>query len=262
MATIKKPIKKKPVKTTVKKRKTSELTQLRRQFIDNYFKSPTNDKAQAYIDAGGTSKNPAIAASNLFEEPACKKYYNQLAEAQKERTGMDADVVLDMLAKIATCDVNEIVQHRLEACRYCYGKDHRYHWVNKTEHELAVEIALRKADEGIMPDIPDDSGGFGFDPNDTPHAKCPQCHGHGVARVHVTDTRKLTGAAALLYDGVEITKNGLKIKTLSRDKAIYSLAKKFGLLNDRVMLDTPKDSPLAELIKSVSGNTLRPPSQD
>lgn len=215
----------------------------------------------AYLRAGGKAKEPNKAMSEILAIPECKKYHDELLQKQQDRTNITADKVLEKWWSIVNADMNEISQHRLECCRYCYGVDHAFHWIDEDEHARAQERANNKAEDGNgLVEIVDDSGGFGFDPNLSPHAKCPQCHGNGVARVHVNDTRHLQGAARLLYDGVEITKTGLKIKTLSRDKALENVARHLGMFKDNLSLDIPEDSPLASLINNMSGNTLKPPS--
>jgi len=75
------------------------------------------------------------------------------------------------------------------------------------------------------PRLPTDIGGYGYRITDGPNPNCPECAGLGVGFVRITDTTTLTGSARLLYDGVEETRQGKRIKIRDRDRALENLAK-------------------------------------
>lgn len=235
------------------------LTPARRAIINEYVKD--HDSKAACLRAGCKSKNPSAHVSTILSIESCRKYYDGLLNAITEKVVVTQADVMQLWVDIAYSDTNEITQHRLEACRYCYGANHNYHWRNEDEFNAAVD---REATEAIKNDRPpkaiDDSGGYGFNPSLNPHALCPSCSGEGKARVYVADTRNLKGINKMRYDGVEMTKNGIKINTLSKEKAIENIAKYLGMFKNTVDLDINEESSLGKLLTEISGSTLKPPS--
>lgn len=125
---------------------------------------------------------------------------------------------------IVTADVNELVQHRVEACRYCHGKDHMYQWTTETEYAKALELHKRS---GATTEL-ECGGGFGYTPNVKPNKKCPECSGKGLSQVYIADTRYMSESAKMLYNGIKRTANGVEIVLRNKDSALESIAKFLG----------------------------------
>ena len=113
----------------------------------------------------------------------------------------------------------------------------------------------RRSSPGQGRPAPDATGGLDFRPNREPNAVCPECLGEGVEKVHFHDTRRLSPAGKLLYRGVSLGKDGLKVSIADQDKALENVARHLGMFKDRLdvrtnpseMSDAELDAAIAEL---------------
>lgn len=232
----------------------AKLTPKQLRFVEEYIVDL--NATQAAIRSGYSTRTAEVIGYENLNKPQIAA---AIAESQKklaDRTGITQEAVLRRWWDIATANPNELIQYRRLCCRYCFGRDHAYQWRDEEEFDRACRSA--KAEEARMPT---DDGGYGFDHQERPHPKCPQCHGEGQGDVFVADTRDLNGAARLLYDGVKITKNGLEVQTLNRDKALENVARHLGMFNDKLTLKGDAENPLVALIGQLSGKTLKPVSE-
>lgn len=156
---------------------------------------------QAAIRAGYSEKTAEIQASRLLSNDKVKEYVAAKMAEREKRTEITQDMVLKRWWEIANLDVNEIVEFRRAACPRCW---------------------------------PDG------DLNDQINSECPICKGEGHGRVHVHDTRHLKSAARTVYNGVQVSKEGIKVLTLDRDKALENVARHLGMFKEKVEL-TGKD---------------------
>ena len=69
--------------------------------------------------------------------------------------------------------------------------------------------------------------------------------------------RPLKGAARLLYDGVEETRQGRKVKIQDRGRALDSIAKHLGMFKGTV--DPEETNPLEALVQSIMDNASTVP---
>lgn len=186
----------------------------------------------------------------------CLDYIDHLNERRAKRLEIRQDDVLSRLWNIATADVNELVQYRRNACRYCYGSKYRYQW---TDAEL--ERAQEEAEKRGLPK-PKAPGGPGFDKTRDPNPACPECRGEGAGHIHANDTRKLSAQGKMLYAGVKSGRDGLEIKSHDQVKALELVGKHLGMFKDKVehsgeikntapvlnlMLTGPEAKPAAEV---------------
>lgn len=182
---------------------------------------------QAALRAGYSAKTAfRIGAENL-QKPAVMQAIAEAKAKRAERTEVTADMVVQRLALVLVADHRELVELRRHACRYCHGADHRYHFTPaECERErTAWEAKQTKASKETF----DEKGGIGYSAKRDPHPDCPECHGLGIERMIVHDTRKLSPAAAALYAGVKQTKDGLEVKTVNVEAAWALLARHVGL---------------------------------
>lgn len=201
------------------------LTAKQEAFVAEYLVDL--NATQAALRAGYSAKTAfRIGAENL-QKPAVAAAIAAAKAKRVERTEITADAVVQRLALVMTADHRELVEFRRHACRYCHGVDHRYHF---TPAELERERATwEKAQSKASKETFDEKGGVGFSAKREPHPDCPECHGLGVERVVVHDTRKLSPAAAALYAGVKQTKDGIEVRTVSVEAAWALLARHVGI---------------------------------
>jgi phage terminase small subunit len=198
----------------------------------------------------------------LFKHPKVLERYNELhdrliKEAEDECIVSAKDVLRELVNIIST-DSNEIVELRRTCCRYCWGKKNKYQLT-------ASEMARRKADYALEKEKAAEAGkkikpfnflgGVGYDATKEPNPKCPECFGEGEVTPFFHDTRKLSSAAKSLYAGVKVTKDGIEVKTQSKDKMIELLGKHLGMFKDKVEvsgnLNNPYESLTTEELKQL-----------
>jgi phage terminase small subunit len=147
------------------------------------------------------------------------------------------DLIADCVA-IATADPNELVSVRRTCCRYCWGVEHEYQWDSVVQFMKALQEADSEREallvkhpemEGNLMPLPNDAGGYGFNPTLDPAHDCPHCRGEGVVSVHVADTRYLSYGARKLYAGAKYDKNGnIEVMMHDQQKARETLLRLLG----------------------------------
>jgi hypothetical protein len=86
---------------------------------------------------------------------------------------------------------------------------------------------------------------FGYNPHLEPVEGCAECHGRGIPTVIVTDSRKLSKAAAKLMATVLQRKDGtIESKLRDQDAALVALGRVCGVFKDRQELSGPAGGPL------------------
>ena len=81
--------------------------------------------------------------------------------------------------------------------------------------------------------LPTDLGGFGYRFTRRPFPECPECNGLGRVYTRFIDTNDLDEAGRLIFDGVEETQHGIKMKFADRAAAMDKIAKHLGLYTGR-----------------------------
>ncbi|MBP2157136.1 terminase small subunit [Erwinia rhapontici] len=197
------------------------LTPQQADFVLEYLKDKNATKAAlraGYSD--GSTGRQLIAKDHIAQAIKCQ------LRAAAERALITTDQIIARMWGIATLDVNELVEYRRQCCRHCWGKNHQYQW---TEEEYnAARTRAEERDDEEMPDI---AGGFGFRKHRVAHPECPECNGEGYGGVHIHDTRKLSLAARMAYDGVKVTKDGIQLLISDRSKMLENVAKHLGVFD-------------------------------
>ncbi|EHP94896.1 terminase small subunit [Methylorubrum extorquens] len=227
------------------------LTDKQARFVDEYLVDL--NVTQAAIRAGYSKASAHSVGHETLKNPEVAAVIAEAKKARSERTQITQDDVLRFWRSVGTADPNEVVQYRRGCCRYCYGNDHLYQF---TAAELARAQAIisdgkpYKGDREHIVSL-DNHGGLGFDAKRDPNPDCPECFGEGVGRMHALDSRKLTGAAKVLYRGAKYTKDGLEIQMEDRAKAWENVAKHLGMFTEKVEMSgsmslnvTPDDAEL------------------
>lgn len=209
-----------------------KLTPKQDMFVKEYLVDL--NATQAAVRAGYSAKTAeAIGLENLGK-PRIKAAIDRAIKKRSDRTEIKADDVLQYWHDIATADPNEIIQLRRVCCRHCHGKDFQYQWRDEEEYQVAVQMAKEVAKaEDKKPVIPSKAGGYGFNPKQRPHPKCPYCWGEGHVEIHAEDTRFLSPKAKLLYAGVKQTAAGIEIKMRDQDKAMENVARHLGMFVEK-----------------------------
>lgn len=157
---------------------------------------------QSYDVRPNTAPNTVYAcASRLANQPHVAARVREYRQQFALETIASAQEVGQVLWDIVTADPNEIIYTAKRCCRYCYGVDHRYQWIDENEYFEAVAKAI-DADQKS----PTDAGGYGYARALEPAHDCPHCLGDGWAETVICDTRKLSGPARRLYAGMDFKK--------------------------------------------------------
>ena len=185
---------------------------------------------------GNSEVRARIEELRKIKEEGTQKLFS-LTKAQA------AALVLEDAYEVARADVSQLITHRRLNCRYCHGTGHEYRWTDEAEFWAALAAAGEAQEKweavpearrrGKRPELPVDTGGYGFRRTHMPHAGCPLCEGEGIPDVFVADIRTLSGPARRAYAGVKIKKDGsIELLTRDKDAARQMLAKYAGVVDD------------------------------
>lgn len=221
----------------------SELSDKQARFVEEYLVDLNG--TQAALRAGYSPKTADAQASRLLKNVKIVAAVQAAQAARSERTEITADMVLRHWWSIATANANDLIQLRRVCCRHCHGEGFAYQWIDAEEFEraLSAATAVENADPATFPT---DDGGYGFHKSNPPVSDCPKCFGEGTEDIFAHDTRHLKDGARLLYAGVEITRDGMKVKMRDQDRAMDSVARHLGMFKEKIEVEAGEN--LAELI--------------
>lgn len=239
--------KKKAPAAPIERKSAKELRTER--FVAEYLIDYNGQRAA--IAAGFSPKTARQAASQLLAMPEVQA---QVQARQKDLVEKLEDMqvfVLADLMHVASADPRELSEHWRVACRYCWGKKHRYHRRASEREEayrtwLEAEAAKAELDPPGKPDKFDELGGVGYSTNLDPNPECPECDGQGISHTVMKDTRDLSERGRRLYDGVEVTQHGIKIRGRSRSEAVLNIGKHFGMFAQKVKLGAESEGDAAK----------------
>lgn len=172
-------------------------------------------------------------ASEISQRPHVQRFVRALQEHAAASTVASKAQLIQMLWDRILADRRELVQHKRYNCRHCYGTRGEFQWKDETEYAMAMCAVLdfnaKLPPEAHKP-IPTDVGGYGFNAHAEPNPGCekPGCMGDGHGMTVVADTTRLTGGAALIYEGVKETKDGIQVLIADRKDDIVLLSKLLG----------------------------------
>lgn len=180
-------------------------------------------------------------ATALAAMPHVAKRIRELLDNAAANATVSKQRLIQFLWDRIMADRRDVVNYVRRCCRRCYGTDHQYQW--KDEMEFAMTLAQVMDYNGALPpddprrkELPTDEGGYGFDPHREPEPTCdsPDCMGDGFGKTVIADTTQLSGSAALIYEGVKETQNGIEVKLADRNADMAQLAKLLGWSIERV----------------------------
>jgi phage terminase small subunit len=187
-----------------------------------------------------TRNSIAIKASRLLDESRMIKRVREYKAASIQAYVFDLDAMMadDMAIIEAYSKVVELTQYVWDACRYCYGINNRFQWVNLEEFTEALARAIDENETRVMvkkhpKPLPSDEGGYGYTRQNSPRIECPRCEGSGLQRAIIADTRDLSPAAARLYKGIKVGNNGqVEVLMHDVDKAKERILRRCGAYGD------------------------------
>lgn len=197
---------------------------------------------RAYLPAV-TAKPSSIwaCASEVASRPHVQAFFRTLQESAAAQAVANKAMLIKFLWDRILCDRRELMNQYTYNCRYCYGERGLYQWKDEMEFALAFAATLDANAERLQAKqkqiaLPSDEGGYGFDAHRAPNVTCEHtlCMGHGTSKTVFADTTTLTGAAALCYEGMEVTSQGVKMKIAHRATDIQLLSKLLGWSVDKV----------------------------
>ncbi len=212
--------------------------------VESYLTCFNGTKAYKLLKPEVTDKTAQTQSAEMLVRPRVRDYLSKRMAAMFERTEESQSRLINQYQALVYGDAAEFSEYRRECCRYCYGAGNRYQFT-AAEMERAKERHEEQQDKRLIDFLMaggkqeqfkakpfDEKGGVGFKRSRDPNPDCPECEGEGVGREVLKDTRKLSPAAQVLFDGVEVTKDGIKIKHQDRSKARSEFAKILKLFND------------------------------
>jgi hypothetical protein len=245
--------KKKPGKTTTRKPGKAALavetgkgalSLLEQRFSAEYIKDMNGTKAYLRVKPNAKATTAATEASKLLGKPKIQDEIARRRDAAAAAAGITARKVIEHAWGVMVADPRELVSFRVGCCRHCWGLNYRY---QRTDGELADDAARHKLEVARAGTDAqrrklgtfDKQGGGGFDVRRDANPDCPSCGGMGQGRAVMHDTRAISDNAAMLYAGVEETKEGVKVKLQSKEAARTDLMRHFGLYRDKLELTMP-----------------------
>jgi phage terminase small subunit len=176
--------------------------------------------------------------SKPLQKKAVQRYIADLQAQRMKRCEITHDDVLRRWWLLANANANELVELRRVCCRYCYGENGEY---QRTRAEFEADRRTFNLEQARLAAIGEAAtffaalGGEGYNGTRDPNPECTECWGEGVISVHFKDSRKLSPKGQILYDGVEITKDGsIKLKMRSRSHAEEMISRHVGMLKEAI----------------------------
>lgn len=164
-------------------------------------------------------------AVDIANKPRVAARIRALQEAAAASMIFSKQRLAEFLWRRILADRGQLINHRRTCCRYCHGVGNAYQWKDELEYAHACTQAVAQVQT-----MPDCDGGFGYDPHRQPNRDCShiQCLGDGIGKTVIQDTRTLTGDAALIYEGVKETAQGIEVKVADRAADAALLMKLLG----------------------------------
>lgn len=214
------------------------------------------NQTQAVIASGYSGHFARDAGYQMMKRAHVREEIERAQGEQRKVANLTVTDIVQDIERVIKADPRDLVSYITGSCRYCWGMDYRYH---RTRGEIrrAFEDWERDTNPAKLPF--DMQGGEGFNAYRDPNPNCPECCGHGIQREQLKDTRLLSPETAALFDGLEVTRHGIKIKLRSKDAAREAAARLLGLNKDTVNVTVSKkledftDEELIEAMKKGVG---------
>ena len=210
-------------------------------FVNEYMVDLNGTRAA--IRSGYAPTSAGVRAAELLGRPDVAAIVRAMLDDRLERIRMTRDRVLAEFENMAEADANELSELRRVCCRHCWGEidaeseapayqftpaefvEKKAKWDADRERMLKSKAA---EDIGEFPHQP----GKWYDKRKPVNERCTECFGDGIEDVFLKDTRNISRRARAIYGGVKEGKDGIEIKTYSKEAALQVLAKHHKLYED------------------------------
>lgn len=215
---------------------------LRQQLFVSEFVECGNG-TQAAIRAGYLASDAASRASKLLASPTVRAIVQARVEDKIEAVRATRDQVLQAFADIVEADATELTGYHRYCCRYCHGAVDKPtggrarqftpgEWIERREKHEARRQELIAAGRGDIGEFSVATPKAWYDKRREIDQDCPECFGLGVGEVVLQDTRYISRRARALLAGVKETKDGIEVKTHSKEAALAVLARHHRLYDE------------------------------
>lgn len=235
--------------TKKKPQRPRELTARQALFVREYLKSL--NATEAARNAGYSAKTAMWQGPQLLQKPHVAAAVEERQRARLERLELDADGLTRLWSTVAIADAREIVQHRRDCCRYCWGEGFSYQCTPAEHQKARIAFEERRAEilakgGSDIGEFPSQEGDW-YDARKRPNPDCPECFGNGLASVFIADTRDLSEAGKALYAGMKEGRDGIEVRLHDQQAATEKLGRALGVFRDSTTVTTPLviDSELA-----------------
>lgn len=185
-------------------------------FIAHYLQRPNATRAYKAVRPHVSDETAATEGYTWLKKPeiAARIARHQFETVKSVELNGAELIKRDYL--IATADIRELVEYRKFGCKHCWPR--------------------------------------GTDPRDPPNIECAQCHGEGIGRTILRDTRALSDPAAAVFAGIKETKWGIEVKLADVSQAKERLYRHLGLFEK----DNEQNQPnaLMDLLKHLGKSQL------
>lgn len=224
---------------------SSNLTSKQEVFCQAVVESGNQGFAyrRAY-NVGPKTKSATVwrEAHRLAQLPQVRRRIKELLDNAAANATVSKQRLIQFLWDRIMADRRSVINHVRRCCRFCHGINHQYQWKDELEHANALLVVVTHNSKFPDPEderrreLPGDEGGFGFDPHAEPEPTCdsPQCMGDGLGKTVIVDTTTLTGDAALIYEGIKETAQGIEVKLADRNADMAQLSKLLGWSIEKV----------------------------
>lgn len=238
------------------------LDERQAKFIDLWL--VTQHATQSYLDAGfecASDASAAAAASRLLRKVREHPYLLTKRAELYQRTAEVQERVINRIYGAAMADPRDISEYIYTCCRHCHGVGHRYQMtprqIEERQEEYQALVDEAKATRGKKPKPLDMLGGGGFDARRDPHPDCPECHGIGLGRMYIKDTRHLSPASLGIFGGIKQTKDGIEAKVWDQRPYLEMMARLYNMDIEPkadMVLSVDKDG-MNEILQRAKDNT-------
>lgn len=221
---------------------TKPLTDAQLAFVAKLKLDPARNATAAYEAVyKARGKAAGVNASRLLADPRVQAALSQADAETRKSNALTVERLAEHLRELVEADPRDLIDYRRGACRHCWGVDFKY---QRKQSELERDIEAYKAQnrlahkKGLVELDPmaaffDYAGGVGFMRTRAPNPDCPECEGIGEGYEFPKDLRDVPPAAARLYAGLKITREGFEIKTRSQDKMLELAMRAAGMLTEK-----------------------------
>ena len=211
-----------------------DLTDNEKMFVREYMRD--RNATSAASRAGYSPKSAHSIGSRMRETPRIQAAISEYMHRLMTDRRIESQEILGMWSAMIQADPGEILQHRRDACRHCWGIEHAYQYTPAEFRDAMIKHEQQRADimskgGADIGEFPSKDGDW-YDRETEPNPDCPECFGNGTPRVHVADTRRLSPGGRALLAGVRETRDGIEVKLHDKMKVTEFMGRHLNLFHE------------------------------